>query len=251
MFLQQICETGIRYAIRFSSTKSLTNAEEGVQSYLHRQNPIPRSRKTKNPLIIAMIGLVGSGKSAVARSLALRIGATIIEGDVIRTHLRANRSRLEGAYKIEQNLGFGIARRGGVAILDSDYIDAPKRAMLLHRAKAERVEVIFVRTVCDLDVMFGRIISTDAGNFFNHASSKWQDEKTKGAAVKLRELTARLPLHYTYQWGRGSLMRWIAPGRGSWKLRELPFPIFAEINTTYEGIWQDRLTTTAKTLLRL
>lgn len=250
MLLEKIREAGVRYAISFKPIEVFTSAERRVEVSLFRKNHV-FSRKTKRPFIIAMIGLVGSGKSAVARSLAERIGAAIIEGDVIRTLLRSEGARLEGTYKIEQNFGFEIIRQGGVAILDSDYIDAPKRATLLHRAKVQGIEVVFIRTVCDLDIMFGRIMSADAGDFFNGASSKWQDEKTRCAAIKLRELTARLPLHYKYQWGRGLLIRWIAPGRGSWKLKKLPFPIFSEIDTTYESIWCDRLTTIARTLLHL
>lgn len=250
MFLQKIREAGIRYTIGFKPVELLTDKERGVEVALFRNNAVP-SRKTKRPLIVAMIGLVASGKSAVAQSLAERIGAVVVEGDLIRTLLRSEGSRLEGAYKIEQDLGFEIIRQGGVAILDSDYIDAPKRAVLLNRAKVQGIEVVFIHTVCDLDVMFGRIMYADAGHFFNGAYSKWQDEKTQGATVKLRELTARLPLHYKYQWERGPLMRWVAPGRGSWKLKELPFPIFAEINTICEGRWHDRVKTSAQALLRL
>jgi len=35
-------------------------------------------RCTSTPVIIAMIGLVGSGKSVIAQQLAERVGATII-----------------------------------------------------------------------------------------------------------------------------------------------------------------------------
>jgi len=43
---------------------------------------------TQTPVIVAIIGLVGSGKSSVAQELAKHIGATVIEGDDIRIELR-------------------------------------------------------------------------------------------------------------------------------------------------------------------
>ena len=168
MFLQKIREAAIRFAISFVPVKLPTTEERRVEIALYRAHPVPPPRKTCGPLIVAMLGIVGSGKSAVAQLLAQHIGgALVIEGDEIRTLLRTQGSPLEGTHKIELNVGLEMTRSKGVVILDSDYIDAPKRAMLLNYAKAEKVKVIFVRTVCDLDVMFGRIMSADAGEFFN------------------------------------------------------------------------------------
>src|SRR3989338_2640014 len=53
------------------------------------------SRKTKEPVIVAMIGLIGSGKSSVATELAKHIGATVVSGDGIRIELRKQGERYE------------------------------------------------------------------------------------------------------------------------------------------------------------
>ena len=44
--------------------------------------------KFKQPKVVAIVGLVGSGKSSVARYLAKLIGAKIISANVIRVALR-------------------------------------------------------------------------------------------------------------------------------------------------------------------
>src|SRR5882724_11187243 len=56
-----------------------------------------RKNKTQKPVVIALIGLVGSGKSSVARELAEKIGATVISGDDIRIELRAQGERYDKA----------------------------------------------------------------------------------------------------------------------------------------------------------
>ena len=66
--------------------ETLTKKERSAENSFQAKLGI-RKRKTKKPLIVAMIGLVGSGKSSVARELARHIGATVVEGDAIRVEL--------------------------------------------------------------------------------------------------------------------------------------------------------------------
>ena len=60
-------------------------------------------RKTIQPLVVALVGLVGSGKSSVAQKLAPLIGATVIGGDRIRVELRKRGNRI--------NIKFGPLRK--------------------------------------------------------------------------------------------------------------------------------------------
>lgn len=203
-----------------------------------------RKRKTAKPTIVAIVGLVGSGKSSVAKALAPLIGATIVEGDAIRVGLRKVGERYEGAGKIAENAGLKVIGRGGNVIFDSDFVDAKKRASLHAEAKKSKARVVFVRTYCDFDVMAGRVMSAayqnKVGDFFGGASSKWQG-KNRGAVVKIREMWRRTPHHY----------RWSAKAAagGAWVLKKMPFPIFAAIDTTGQRTWKAEVQKVAKKIL--
>lgn len=181
---------------------------------------------TKSPVIVAMIGLVGSGKSFVARYLARRIGGTVIEGDAIRVELRKQDAPFERTRVIAEEMALEVIRRGGNAILDSDFIDAKKRASLREKARKVGVQVLFVCTYCDIDVMIGRALGVSyrdsPDDFFEGAASLWKEEETKGAVVKIREMLRRLPLHYS----------WEKNGGGKWKIKNPPCTVIADIETT-------------------
>ncbi|MBI1999040.1 MAG: AAA family ATPase [Parcubacteria group bacterium] len=203
-----------------------------------------KKRKTEKPVIVAFIGLVGSGKSSVAQELAKHIGATVIEGDDIRIELRKQSERYEKSRAIAENAALEVVKQGGNIILDSDFVDEKKRASIREKARKAGVRLVFVRTHCDLDVMVGRVLTATYHNrvddFFGGAKSKWQgSEQSKGAAVKVREMWRRTPLHYT----------WVNRGGGQWKLKKFPFAIFAEIDTTDSDSWKREVKRCAKQLL--
>ncbi|MEK7599130.1 MAG: AAA family ATPase [Patescibacteria group bacterium] len=192
-----------------------------------------KKRKTEKLVIVAFIGLVGSGKSSVAQELAKHIGATVIEGDTIRIELRKQSERYERVRAIAENTALEVVKQGGNVILDSDFVDEKKRASLREKARKAGVRIIFIRTYCDFDVMVGRIITAIYHNrvddFFSGASSKWQgSEQSKGAAIKIREMWRRTPYHY----------RWINKDGGRWELKKFPFVIFAEIDATDSESWK-------------
>ena len=215
--------------------ENLTQKERAAQaSFMAKMNI--RKRKTAQPVMVAMIGLVGSGKSSVAKELAERIGATIIEGDEIRIELRKQGERYERARAIAENASFEVVKQGGNVILDSDFVDKNKRASLREKARKAGVRLVFIRTYCDLDVMVGRMLTATyhdrIDDFFGGASSKLQgSEQQKGAAVKVREMWRRTPHHY----------RWVNQVGGEWVLKKLPFTLFAEIDTTDPNQWKQEV----------
>lgn len=222
--------------------ETLTKKEQAAQNAFMAKLYIGK-RKTEKPIIIATIGLVGSGKSSVARELALHIGAAVIEGDAIRIELRKQGERYERARAIAENAALDVVARGGSAILDSDFIDAKKRASLREKARTMGVQVFFICTYCDLDVVEGRIITAPyhdrAGDFFGGASSKWKgSEQSKGAVVKLREMRRRMPLHY----------RWVNKGGGQWIIKNPPCAVLADIDTTDPISWKREVDTCSKKL---
>jgi predicted kinase len=201
-------------------------------------------RKSKNKIIVVMVGLVGSGKSSVARALAEIIGVALIEGDAIRVLLRQVNERFENASKIGEQAALTILKQGGNIVLDSDYVDEAKRKRVAAIAKDFGAKIIYIRTYADYDVMVGRTIERkySADSFFGRAGSLWRGrQNVKGAVVKLREIWRRTPHHYV--WRRDF------PG-GRWVLKKLPFKIFAEIDTT-ESSWILEVREVGKELLNL
>lgn len=188
-------------------------------------------RKTKKPIIIGIVGLIGSGKTSIAKELAPLIGATVVSGDDIRILLRKKKEKYDNTRLISENAANEIIRNGGNVIMDSDFVDPQKRISLREKVKKIGVQVIFIRIHSEIDVIIGRIFEADYKNipddFFGGASSIWHG-KNKGAVVKLREMYRRLPHHY----------RWLNESGGKWVLRKFPFKVFAEIDTTDENKWK-------------
>ena len=162
---------GIMVAKKRTLVAEERNAQEAFLTSLlgHRI----RQHKTENPIVVALVGLVGSGKSETAQALAERIGATVIENDQIRIELRRQKATsYNRAWAIAENIAVEIVGRGGNVILDSDFVDERKRASLREKTRKAGVRLVFVRTVCDFDVMSQRIREDDPGDFFNSAGSK-------------------------------------------------------------------------------
>src|SRR3989344_6392699 len=196
--------------------EKLTPKEQVAQkSYLAKLDV--QKRKTQKSVIVALIGLVGSGKSSVAQELAKHIGANVIEGDDIRIELRKQNERYERARAIAENIALEVVQNGGKLILDSDFVDAKKRASIREKARKAHVRLIFLCTYADFDVMVGRALTANyrdsVDDFFGGASSQWKgSEQSKGAVVKIREMWRRTPQHY----------RWENKGGGQWVIKNPP-----------------------------
>jgi predicted kinase len=212
--------------------EKLTAKEERAQkAFVSNLNHV--SRKTKEPVIVAMIGLIGSGKSSVAHELAKHIGATVISGDEIRIELRKQGERYERMRAIAENVAMELVNEGKNIILDSDFIDEKKRASLREKARKAGIRLVFLCIYTDLDVQVGRIIRANYHNktddFFGGATSSWEGSvQSKGAVVKLREMWRRTPLHY----------RWQNKGGGRWVIKNPPCKVIADIDTTDEKVWK-------------
>ena len=116
------CIIGLMVHKRETLTKKELAAQEAFMTKL-----AIKQRMNAKPVIVGMIGLVGSGKSSVAQELARQIDGTVIEGDAIRIELRKQGEQYERARAIAENAALDVVRQGGNAILDSDFIDAKKR----------------------------------------------------------------------------------------------------------------------------
>ncbi len=223
----------------------LTQKEKRAQTSFIRSLKLAK-RKTKKPIIVALVGLVGSGKSSIARELAKLIGTTIIEGDAIRVCLRKVGERYEGVQKIGENaIEEVIIKKGGNAVIDSDFSSVEKRKAAQKLAKKVDAKLVFVRTYANYDTMAGRVISANYRNkpddFFGGAYTPWKGkEQIRGAVVKIREMWRRTPHHY----------RWEDKGGGRWLLKKLPFTVFAAIDTTDSKKWKSAIKKTVQKLLK-
>jgi len=201
----------------------LSSKERSVVEALEKKLKIPKS-KTKNKVAVGIIGLVGSGKSLVSDGLAREIGAVVIRADDIRIMLRKKKIKLDNVHDIVHSLTESILKRGGNVVVDSDFAWAHKRNEFKKVAKDAGADMYFVRTVKDLDVIIGDIMNdrygTPANDLFAGADSNWKGTK-KGAVVRIREMTRRLPHHYL----------WSKDDGGQWIQKTIP-EIYTTIDTT-------------------
>jgi predicted kinase len=237
----QFADDFLTTEIMMHKRENLTKKERAAQEAFMAKLSV-KKRKTKKPIVVAIIGLVGSGRSSVAKELARHIGGTIIDYDAIRIELRKQKEGYERAHVIAENVAIEVIKQGGNLVLDSDFVDKNKRASLREKMRKVSVRPVFVRTYCDFDVMAGRVLTANYRNrvddFFGGASSKWKgSEQSKGAAVKIREMWRRTPYHYC----------WVNQGGGKWVLKKFPFAIFAEIDTTTDS-WKREVEKVAKKL---
>jgi len=207
--------------------EKLTKKEQVVQAQIMAKLGVAHIKlMSPQPTIIAMVGLVGSGKSSVADLLAGHISALVVKGDTIRTALRREGERYERTRAIAENIALEVVKHSSNVILDSDFIDRKKRASIREKARKAGVRLVFIRTHCDFDVMLERICTNDSGEFFNNASSL-SKAPDKGKYIKMRELDRRKPHHY----------RWLNQGGGKWIPKKLPFSIYCDIDTTNRISW--------------
>lgn len=224
--------------------EKLTEKESKAQRDYFLKIDVVIKRKTKKSLIIGIVGLIGSGKSTIAKEMASLIGATVVSGDDIRVCLRKEKEKYDNARLIVENVTIEIINKGGNVVIDSDFIDRKKRVSLKEKAKKIGAKVVFIRTCADLDVMIGRIMDADYKNipkdFFGGASSVWRGTN-KGAVVKLREMCRRFPHHY----------RWLNESGGKWVLKKPPFKVFAAIDTSDENKCKQKVKMIAGQIRRL
>src|SRR3972149_299092 len=109
--------------------EKLTKKEQVVQAQIMAKLGVAHIKlMSPQPTIIAMVGLVGSGKSSVADLLAGHISALVVKGDTIRTALRKEGERYERTRAIAENIALEVVKHSSNVILDSDFIDRKKRA---------------------------------------------------------------------------------------------------------------------------
>lgn len=195
--------------------------------------------KSKKPKIVAIVGLVGSGKSSVAKYLAKLIGAKVISANAIRVNLRKKNNGYGQVRNIVEKETLAAVKRGKNVILDSDFADSKKRRGLEKKA-GKTAKIIYIRTYSNRDVMIGRLLNAryTPNDLYGGASTDWPG-KNKSAVVALREMWRRTPHHY----------RWSGRGGGIFLLKKLPIKFIAEIDTTTQN-WKTQVRKATKKIQR-
>jgi hypothetical protein len=131
------------------------------------------------PLAIAMCGLMGTGKTSLARALAPRLGAEVLSSDVLRKELAGIGSDEprreawgEGIYseafhhRTYEALHQRAAERlgkGEIVILDASYREALWRERARDTARAAGARFLLLETRCPGDVVQRRLGARGAG----------------------------------------------------------------------------------------
>jgi len=170
-------------------------------------------RKTRKPVVVAMVGLIGSGKSSVAKTLAPLIGATLIGGDKIRVMLRDKKQEYNPVRSITKKAISAALKAGSNVVLDSDFIDPQKRNDFEKKLKEFKTKMVYLRTFADRDTMIERLIK---------AKYNPNRDLFKNSTIAIREMWRRTPHHYS----------WSKTGGGRFTLKKLKIPFLAEIDTT-------------------
>lgn len=231
---------GILFAMK-GHRQELTEEERKVREWFidHLLDVEPKA----DQCVIAMIGLVGSGKTSVAREFAKILGGHLVCADEIRVELRRRGLKYDHLREIVFDIVAEILNRDGNVVVDSDFIEQVKRTRILQIARRYHAPVHFVQAVCNYDIAVGRIMSGvySENDLFGGAETNWaqKDASFRGVIVKLREQHRRTPLHY----------RWLKVGGGQWKERKLPFRLLARIDTTNEDAWRREVSAVSQKLL--
>lgn len=195
-------------------------------------------RKTKAPVVVLMVGVVGSGKTPVAKMIGRLIGATLIEGSAIYEHLLKMRVHDGGVRRIAEEATLLALKQGGNVVVDRDNVGPLGHMSLRVRsAVLRRARVYTVRTTADISKIVLRVLTGQFDDFTTDVSAKLTLRLGNGLEhlQRLCELACRLPLHYVAERRSDPTMR----------LRRLPFPVLATVDTTRRG-WQRDVTRLAK-----
>ena len=187
-------------------------------------------RKTKKPVVIAMVGMIGSGKSSIANQLAKSIKATVIEGDAIRVALRKKKQDYGQVRSITERAAIYVLKKRGNVVLDSDYVTSQKRKTLEEKVKKVQGLVLYIRTIADRDTMIERLIKAKYNP--NH-------DLFKNSTIAVREMWRRTPHHY----------RWESKAGGRFILRKLRIPFLTEIET--DGDWKKKVQKIAQRIKKM
>lgn len=188
-------------------------------------------RTTRKPVVVLMVGLIGSGKTQVARVLADELGAVLLEGSEIYQHFERMHAREGSVRRAAEEAALVILKQGGNVIIDRDNVGWLVHSSFRLRAKVHRLaEIYTIRTTADMKKMLLRVATGQSEHFATDTAARLTLRLHNGLdhIAELSEFFCRAQLHYVIGRHNGMPVR----------LRKLPFPVFATIDTTTRG-WRE------------
>jgi hypothetical protein len=135
--------------------------------------------RPRGPLVVAICGLMGTGKTSLGRALAPRLDAEVLASDILRKELAgigAEEPRPEpwgaGIYRDEftrrtydemHRRAVERLREGKVVILDASYREAAWRAGARETAQAGGAPFLLLEAVCPDDIVRQRLTARRGG----------------------------------------------------------------------------------------
>lgn len=133
------------------------------------------------PVVLAMTGFSGSGKSAVARAIAALTGATIHSTDAIRSKNATSSSaryapdaRLANYHALVERAAVDLGQHSPV-ILDGAFLRTEERELAAEFAAAHYAPILFIEVTANRDVMERRILARGRGESPSFASEATLD----------------------------------------------------------------------------
>jgi len=148
------------------------------------------------PVLVAMAGLPGSGKSTIAEIVAGRIGATVISVDpieaaILRAGIDSDQPTGLAAYLVAETMAEQVLLSGHSVVVDA--VNAVEPARLQWRDLAERADVKLriVETVCSDDSLHEERLAKRTGLVAAYAVEQSTEEydEWKGACGSLPRVT--------------------------------------------------------------
>ncbi|MCX5750828.1 MAG: AAA family ATPase [Candidatus Saganbacteria bacterium] len=144
------------YKCYYSCVRGMVSGMEGKHKLAKRYLRLALKYATRKPFIIAVGGIIGSGKSILAKALSETLGFPLLRSDQIRKSLvgtRVPRAKLysqsfnQKTYAALFNQARRILKQGQSVILDASFSKRGYREKLKALAKASGVDYVFIETV--------------------------------------------------------------------------------------------------------
>lgn len=194
-----------------------------------------QKKKVRRPRVYAMVGLVGAGKSTVAREIAEKTGGVIIRTDAIRRFLPSD-TLIYSSTDIRNIAGIcvgSLVQNGHSVVLDADCVSYKTR-MRLKAIERSGVPVYSIRVVSDLKKQIERLSKYPVRKTIHRTHAHTPVFRSPINALTC--MSSRLPLHYRWDQRQDELF-----------LKKLSFPIHAVIDTSNKS-WKTTLASALKNL---
>lgn len=160
--------------------------------------------RTASKTLFLVAGLMGTGKSVLARALAALVGAEIIQTDAVRKEMLripASEHRYEGfgqgiysadisrqTYAKALEMALGKLRTAGAVIIDASYKDREERSRAFEAGRRAGIDVIVLECVCPEGIIEKRLQSRQSGGG-DVSDGRWEIfQAQKGSFETIKEI---------------------------------------------------------------